>query len=105
MGRLCLSYKLALGPWSADLEAAAARLSSSSSTETETDDEGYTTITSPAGARDFKIGMFQCAAQCGACSACLEAEQVLAEQAAIISDLLLMRDAWEMQLWMPEAFE
>ena len=98
VANLCISYKLARGPWIVGLEAAAARLAGSMGTEI--DEHGFTSVTSPGGGRGFKMG--DCRAQCGACSACLEAEQVLSRPAAIKPDFLLILSAWHMPYWMSD---
>lgn len=102
VGLLCFRFKLARGPWSVDLEAAAARLAGSSM-DTELDEKGYTSVTipaswRPAGERGF-FEIRQCRAQCGACSACLEAEQVLSQKPAIMPEFCHLLDAWRMPLW------
>lgn len=105
VGLLCFCFKLARGPWSGDLQAAAARLAGSHSIDTELGENGYTSVTSPAGGRPaggrgFEIG--NCREQCGACSACLEAEQVLGPKAGIMPDLLNLLDAWRLPLWLSD---
>ena len=105
LGLLSFRFKLARGPCSVDLQAAAARLAGRRSMGTELDEKGYTSVTSPAGWRPagrpagwISYWMGKCSAQCGACSACLEAEQALNRKAGIMADFLLMLDAWHMQL-------